>query len=191
MTVLRFNQLSLAYGATPLLDGVSAQLARGERVCLIGRNGSGKSSLLRVIKGEVQADSGEIWKANGLVIGELPQELPEASERTVFEQVALGLAENGRLLAEYQHLSQHIKTDDDLARLSHIQHQLEACDGWQLQQRVESTLSRLQLPADKTRANYPAAGGDVCCWRKPWSRNRMCCSWMSRLTIWILARPFG
>jgi len=160
MTVLRLNQLILAYGAMPLLDGVSAQLARGERVCLIGRNGSGKSSLLRVIKGEIQADSGEIWKANGLIIGELPQELPEASERTVFEQVALGLAENGRLLAEYQHLSQHIKTDDDLARLSHIQHQLEANDGWQLQQRVESTLSRLQLPADKTLSEL--SGG----WRR-------------------------
>jgi len=160
MTVLRLNQLSLAYGAMPLLDGVSAQLARGERVCLIGRNGSGKSSLLRVIKGEIQADSGDIWKANGLIIGELPQELPEASERTVFEQVALGLAENGRLLAEYQHLSQHIKTDEDLARLSHIQHQLEANDGWQLQQRVESTLSRLQLPADKTLSEL--SGG----WRR-------------------------
>jgi len=150
MTVLRLNQLSLAYGAMPLLDGVSAQLARGERVCLIGRNGSGKSSLLRVIKGEIQADSGEIWKENGLIIGELPQELPPASERTVFEQVALGLAENGRLLAEYQHLSQHIQSDEDLTRLSQIQHELEACDGWQLQQRVESTLSRLHLPADKT-----------------------------------------
>jgi len=160
MTVLRLNQLSLAYGAMALLDGVSAQLARGERVCLIGRNGSGKSSLLRVIKGEVQADSGDIWKENGLIIGELPQELPEASERTVFEQVALGLAENGRLLAEYQHLSQHINTDDDLARLSHIQHQLEANDGWQLQQRVESTLSRLHLPADKTLSEL--SGG----WRR-------------------------
>jgi len=160
MTVLRLNQLSLAYGAMPLLDGVSAQLARGERVCLIGRNGSGKSSLLRVIKGEIQADSGELWKANSLVISELPQELPEASERTVFEQVALGLAENGRLLAEYQHLSQYIKTDEDLARLSHIQHELEACDGWQLQQRVESTLSRLQLPADKTLSEL--SGG----WRR-------------------------
>jgi len=150
MTVLRLNQLSLAYGAMPLLDGVSAQLGKGDRVCLIGRNGSGKSSLLRVIKGEIQPDGGEIWKAGALVIGDLPQELPPASERTVFEQVASGLAENGRLLAEYQRLSQHIQTDDDLARLSHIQQQLEANDGWQLQQRVQSTLSRLHLPAEKT-----------------------------------------
>jgi len=160
MTVLRLHQVSLAYGAMPLLDGVSAQLARGERVCLIGRNGAGKSSLLRLIKGEIHADSGEIWRENNLVIGELPQELPPASERTVFEQVALGLAENGRLLADYQHLSQHIQSDEDLARLSHIQHQLEACDGWQLQQRVESTLSRLQLPADKTLSEL--SGG----WRR-------------------------
>jgi len=80
MTLLKFADVSLAYGAMPLLDGVSWQIARGERVCIIGRNGTGKSSMLRLVKGDQMPDDGEIWRAPGLKIGELPQELPRADE---------------------------------------------------------------------------------------------------------------
>ncbi|WP_017939235.1 ATP-binding cassette domain-containing protein [Zestomonas thermotolerans] len=160
MTLLKFTDVSLAYGAMPLLDRVSWQIARGERVCIIGRNGTGKSSLLRLVKGDQQADDGEIWRAPGLKIGELPQELPAADQRTVFDVVAEGLAEVGALLAEYHHLSQHIRSDDDLAKLTRVQQALEARDGWRLQQLVESILSRLQLPADKILAEL--SGG----WRR-------------------------
>ena len=160
MTLLKFTDVSLAFGTTPLLDKVSWQIGRGERVCVIGRNGTGKSSLFKVVKGEQQADDGEVWRAPALKIGELPQELPRADERTVFDVVAEGLAEVGKLLAEYHHLSQNIHTDDDLARLSRVQQELEARDGWRLQQLVDSTLSRLQLPADKTLAEL--SGG----WRR-------------------------
>ncbi len=160
MTLLKFTDVSLAYGATPLLDGVSWQIARGERVCIIGRNGTGKSSLLKLVKGEQRPDDGEIWRAPTLRIGELPQELPAADERSVYDVVAEGLAEVGELLARYHHLSQHIHGDDDLAELSRVQQALEARDGWRLQQLVENTLSRLQLPADKTLAEL--SGG----WRR-------------------------
>ena len=160
MTLLKFTDVSLAFGAMPLLDGVSWQIARGERVCIIGRNGTGKSSLLRLVKGEQAADDGEIWRAPGLKIGELPQELPRADERTVFDVVAEGLAGVGELLAQYHHLSQNIHTDEDLNQLMHVQQELEAKDGWRLQQLVDSTLSRLQLPADKTLAEL--SGG----WRR-------------------------
>ncbi|MBS7661259.1 ATP-binding cassette domain-containing protein [Pseudomonas lalucatii] len=160
MTLLKFTDVSLAYGAMPLLDQVSWQIARGERVCIIGRNGTGKSSLLRLVKGDRQADDGEIWRAPGLKIGELPQELPRADERTVFDVVAEGLDGVGALLAEYHHLSQNIHSDADLDKLMHVQQDLEARDGWRLQQLVESTLSRLQLPADKTLAEL--SGG----WRR-------------------------
>ncbi|AYC33451.1 ATP-binding cassette domain-containing protein [Pseudomonas cavernae] len=160
MTLLKFSDVSLAYGAMPLLDRVSWQIARGERVCIIGRNGTGKSSLLRLVKGDQHADDGEIWRAPGLKIGELPQELPRADERTVFDVVAEGLSGVGALLAEYHHLSQNIHSDADLDKLMHVQHDLEARDGWRLQQLVDSTLSRLQLPADKTLAEL--SGG----WRR-------------------------
>lgn len=160
MTLLKFTDVSLAYGTTPLLDGVSWQIARGERVCIIGRNGTGKSSLLKLVKGEQRPDDGEIWRAPTLRIGELPQELPPADERSVYDVVAEGLAEVGALLARYHHLSQHIEGEDDLTELSRVQQALEARDGWRLQQLVENTLSRLQLPADKTLAEL--SGG----WRR-------------------------
>ncbi len=160
MTLLKFTDVSLAYGATPLLDGVSWQIAKGERVCIIGRNGTGKSSLLKLVKGEQRPDDGEIWRAPALRIGELPQELPAADARSVYDVVADGLAEVGALIARYHHLSQHIEGEDDLTELSRVQQALEARDGWRLQQLVENTLSRLQLPADKTLAEL--SGG----WRR-------------------------
>ncbi|ANC04239.1 ATP-binding cassette domain-containing protein [Pseudomonas sp. MH2] len=160
MTLLKFSDVSLAFGAMPLLDKVSWQIARGERVCIIGRNGTGKSSMLRLVKGEQKPDEGEIWRAPALKIGELPQELPVADDRSVFDVVAEGLDGVGALLAEYHHLSQNIQNDADLDKLMHVQHELEARDGWRLQQVVESTLSRLQLPADKTLAEL--SGG----WRR-------------------------
>ncbi len=160
MALLKFTDVALAYGTTPLLDGVSWQIERGERVCVIGRNGTGKSSLLRLVKGDQPPDDGEIWRAPGLKIGELPQELPPADERTVFDVVAEGLAGVGELLARYHHLSQNIHDQESLDTLTQVQHELEARDGWRLQQLVDSTLSRLQLPADKTLAEL--SGG----WRR-------------------------
>ncbi|SDU18548.1 ATP-binding cassette, subfamily F, uup [Pseudomonas pohangensis] len=160
MTLLKFTDVSLAFGAMPLLERVSWQIARGERVCIIGRNGTGKSSMLRLVKGEQLADEGAVWRAPGLKIGELPQELPVADGRTVFDVVAEGLAGVGKLLAEYHHLSQNIHSAEDLDKLMHVQQDLEARDGWRLQQLVDSTLSRLQLPADKTLAEL--SGG----WRR-------------------------
>ena len=160
MALLKFTNVSLAFGVTPLLDGVSWQIERGERVCIIGRNGTGKSSLLRIVKGEQQADDGEVWRAPALKIGELPQELPRADDRSVFDVVAAGLAGVGELLAEYHHLTQDTSGELDMERLMHVQQELEARDGWRLQQLVESTLSRLQLPAEKTLAEL--AGG----WRR-------------------------
>lgn len=160
MTLLKFTSVSLAYGAMPLMDGVSWQIARGDRACIIGRNGTGKSSMLRLVKGDQMPDDGEIWRAPGLKIGELPQELPRADERTVFDVVAEGLDGVGELLAQYHHLSQNIQSDADLEKMMHVQQELEARDGWRLQQLVDSTLSRLQLPADKTLAEL--SGG----WRR-------------------------
>ncbi|WP_137279155.1 ATP-binding cassette domain-containing protein [Pseudomonas rhizoryzae] len=160
MALLKFTNVSLAFGVTPLLDGVSWQIERGERVCIIGRNGTGKSSLLRIVKGEQQADDGEVWRAPALKIGELPQELPRADDRTVFDVVAAGLAGVGELLAEYHHLTQDTSGELDMDHLMRVQQELEARDGWRLQQLVESTLSRLQLPAEKTLAEL--SGG----WRR-------------------------
>src|SRR5690606_33554997 len=160
MALLSFTDVSLAYGLNPLLDRVSFQLDRGERVCLIGRNGAGKSSLLRLVAGEQAADEGEIWFAPGLKIGQLPQELPEADASTVYDVVAQGLAGVGELLAQYHALVTGETAEADLARLEKLQHQLASRDGWRLNQLVETTLTPLGLPADKSMSEL--SGG----WRR-------------------------
>ena len=160
MALLSFSDVSLAYGLNPLLDKVGFQLDRGERVCLIGRNGAGKSSLFRLVTGEQGADEGDIWFAPGLKIGQLPQELPAADDKTVYDVVASGLAGVGELLAEYHHLITGDMGDAELARLEKVQVQLEAKDGWRLDQLVDTTLTRLGLPADKQMSEL--SGG----WRR-------------------------
>jgi len=147
MPLLRLDKASLHYGDLALLDGVDFSITRGTRLGLLGRNGAGKTSLLKVLAGEIGLDGGERWLRPGTRIAWLQQELPDADEQTVYEVVASGLAETGRLLARYHHLAQS-GDEADLAALSRIQHQLEALDGWRLQQHVETTVSQLELPAD-------------------------------------------
>ena len=160
MSLLSFTDVSLAYGLNPLLQKVSFQLERGERACLIGRNGAGKSSLFKLVSGEQTSDEGEIWYAPGLKIGQLPQELPEAGELLVYDVVAAGLTGVGELLAEYHHLVHGEMGEAELERLEKVQSRLEAKDGWRLNQLVETTLTRLGLPAEKRMSEL--SGG----WRR-------------------------
>jgi len=149
MPLLRLDSVHLQYGTQVLLDDVNLSITRGEKLGLLGRNGTGKTTLLKVLAGELPPDTGTRWLRPGVRIARLQQTLPEADALTVFDVVALGLADAGRLLREYHHLLQ-AEPPADLQTLSRVQQQLEAADGWQLQQRVETTLSQLQLPADAT-----------------------------------------
>ncbi|MBT8117320.1 MAG: ATP-binding cassette domain-containing protein [Gammaproteobacteria bacterium] len=151
MPLIRLDNLSLAYGHHALLDHVSLELSRGERVCLVGRNGAGKSSLLRIISGERGADDGEIWRQAGIRVAALAQEVALESDDSVFDVVAAGIPEQGRLIAEYHHAAAALAQSQDpaaLERLATLQQALEAAGGWQLEQRVETVLSRLQLEGD-------------------------------------------
>jgi len=158
MPLLRLDKASLHYGTLTLLDGVDLSVSRGEKIALLGRNGAGKTTLLKVLAGEVALDGGERWLRSGTRIAWLQQSLPFADDKTVYDVVADGLAETGRLLAEYHHLLQHEHTDMDA--LARVQQQLEAHDGWMLQQRVETTISQLRLPGDAPMAEL--SGG----WRR-------------------------
>ncbi|HRD65993.1 MAG TPA: ATP-binding cassette domain-containing protein [Candidatus Competibacter sp.] len=163
MPLLSIDNLSIAFGAEKLLDGASFQLDAGERVCLIGRNGAGKTTLLRLLTGEIQPDSGAIWRQPGLRVATLAQELPADTAATVFEIVAGGLEGLGELLAEYHEAAiqlAHKSTPEGMRKMERLQHELEARDGWRWQQRVETVISRLQLPADTPLAEL--SGG----WRR-------------------------
>jgi ATP-binding cassette subfamily F protein uup len=151
MPLLGFEDVGVAFGQDPLLEHASFQIDAGERVCLIGRNGAGKSTLLRIVDGELAPDTGAVWRQPGLRIGRLSQELPADTAATVFDVVAEGLADTGRLLAEYHHVSHDVARDPSLLRrLEELQHALEAQGGWSLHQRVENVLARLGLDADAT-----------------------------------------
>ncbi|HBX72162.1 MAG TPA: ABC transporter ATP-binding protein, partial [Halieaceae bacterium] len=147
MPLLKLESLQLHYGTQVLLDDVDLTIRRGERWGLLGRNGAGKTTLLRVLAGELQTDSGDRWLRPGVRIARLQQTLPDADSSTVYDVVAEGLAEAGKLLAEYHRLL-HDGEDIDFDRLSAVQQALEAADGWTLQQRVETTITQLQLPQD-------------------------------------------
>ena len=151
MSLLNADRLSIAFGAEKLLDNASFQLDSGERVCLTGRNGTGKTTLLRLLAGELQPDSGDLWRQPGLRVATLAQELPADTTATAFEIVAGGLDGLGELLAEYHEAAVHLThdaTSEQLQRVERLQHELEARDGWRWQQRVEAVMTRLQLPAD-------------------------------------------
>src|SRR6478609_518836 len=150
MPLLTLDAISLAFGHVPLLDRVDLRIEPGERICLIGRNGSGKSSLLRVISGETPPDAGTIWRAPGLRTARLDQDVPGHRDRTVFEEVSDGLGELGALVAAYHHAAIDAASGPAaLERLGALQHQLEERDGWRLEQKVELIVSRLDLPADR------------------------------------------
>lgn len=153
--LITLDNVSLAFGLTPLLDQVKLQIALGERVCLIGRNGAGKSSLLKVIEGSELPDSGSIWRKPHLRLARLTQELPQNMACTVYEFVAQGLAEIGALLTAYHSLSErlaHAHTAADLNELERLQQALDAKDGWQFEQRMQTILTRLALTPDQKMA---------------------------------------
>jgi len=114
MPLLRLDNVSLAYGPRPLLDDVKLEIDAGERVCLVGRNGEGKSSLLRILGGEVMPDDGTVWIRPGTRIAHLAQDVAQDSGESVFDVVAGGLPEVGRLLSDYHHTAAelaHTQTD--------------------------------------------------------------------------------
>ena len=165
MPYITLENASLAYGLTPLLDHADFLLDPGERVGLIGRNGTGKSSLLKVIAGESKLDDGTVWRAPGIRLAYVPQEPPLDPEHTVFEAVSEGLGNLRQVLIDYHAVSHAMgepgaDTTALLDRMQHLQHELEAQDGWQVQARVETVLSRLSLPADTPVSTL--SGG----WRK-------------------------
>ncbi len=150
MPLLRLTNISIAFGTHALLKNADFQLDAGERVGLLGRNGEGKSTLMKIIAGNIYADHGEIWRQPELKLAWLEQapELPD--EATIYDAVAGGLGELGEWITRYHTLSMTMAYDDDkaLQELGDLQHQLETHNGWHFQQRVESTLSRLALPGE-------------------------------------------
>jgi ATP-binding cassette subfamily F protein uup len=149
MPLIRLTNVSIAFGTHALLDNAAFQLDAGERVGLLGRNGEGKSTLMKIIAGDIHADHGEIWKQPELRLAWLEQSPNLDENETIYEAVAGGLGELGRVIARYHELLHHMDgSEQSLQALGDVQHKLEAENGWEFQTRVEAVLSKLQLPAD-------------------------------------------
>jgi len=148
MLLFRLTDLHLAYGPQVLLDKVSLTIHKGERIGLLGRNGAGKSTFLKLLSSKIKADGGELWQQSDLKVAYLNQELPPATEQTVADYVLEGLAEAGHLLMEFNRLSQAEPNRQNLDRLADLQKRIETANAWNLQQKVDSVLSKLDISGD-------------------------------------------
>lgn len=160
MSLIRCDNLSIAFGDTPLLENAQLSIESNERVCLIGRNGAGKSTLLKILSGDQLADQGAVQARSGLRISSLAQQLPIADDTTVMDSVRAGLADQFRLIDEYTELSTRATDDADLAKLEYLQSQIDTLGGWQPEQQAESIVTQLALPASALMAEL--SGG----WRR-------------------------
>lgn len=144
------RDLSISFGGPNLLDKAQFTIQKGERIALIGRNGEGKSTLMKIVSGQIKADSVQFEKAPGLSIAYLPQEVPESLDGTVYDVVLEGLGSVATLEKAYHETSLRLEQEDQdmdvvLEELSRIQHELEATGGWELSRRVESVLNQLKI----------------------------------------------
>jgi ABC transport system ATP-binding/permease protein len=151
LALLTLRNIRLSFGGPPLLDGVSLQVEEGDRLCLMGRNGMGKSTLLKLISGEIVPEEGEISRQQGLRVSSVSQEVPQGLRGRVFDVVAGGMGNAAELLAEYHRVGHLLAAEGGealLKRLAALQKELEDTGGWSLHQEVERILGRLSLEAD-------------------------------------------
>src|SRR5690606_568124 len=160
MTLIRFDQVSLDFGDQAILQQADFAIDTGERICLIGRNGEGKTTTLKLITGEVQPEHGEIVRKNGLVVSQLAQSLPPGVDASVREVVASGLSEVQALLDEYQERSQQAMNDEAMHDLEDLHQLIDIHGGWSIDQRIDSMLTELDLPGERRMSEL--SGG----WRR-------------------------
>ena len=162
MALLSIQNVSLTLGGPQLLSGVGLQIEEGQRVCLLGRNGAGKSTFMKVMFGDIKPDSGEVTRQQGLKVAMLSQEVPEDITGNVYSVVASGLGDLGKALAAYHDASALLDTGNDadaaLAAMSSAQQVLDEKGGWDLHQKIQTVVNHLKLNAD---AEFSSLSGGV------------------------------
>jgi ATP-binding cassette subfamily F protein uup len=149
MSLLRFDEVSLDFGDQKILTEADFAIEPGERVCLIGRNGAGKSTTLKLISGELEPDRGEITRRSDLVTSQLAQTLPEAMDMPVRDVVRTGLVEIEALLEEYKRRSALDLDRFGIQELEALHAKIDAHEGWHIEQRIDTVITDLNLPAEK------------------------------------------
>src|ERR1039458_506167 len=148
MALISLQEISLAFGGPLLFDHLSVQVEPGERIALLGRNGVGKTTLMKVMAGQVSIDEGEIVYQKGTQVTHLPQEVPNDLKGIVFDIVFSGLGPRAKLLTDYHHLVHRLHTEHtpELMRQLDVLHsELDHSGGWDINAQVEFVLSQLKL----------------------------------------------
>ncbi len=155
MELLRFQQACLAFGTHPVLDHVDFSLFAGERVCLVGRNGAGKSSMLKVLTGQQVLDDGQVVKENNVVLARLEQDPPARIDVTIADFIREGAGDLADKLQRFYQISNEYDADNDAQQreFSALQSELDARDGWQLEARVIQLCEQFVMAPDATLAS--------------------------------------
>lgn len=151
MALIRLRDISFHMGQHKLLDKVNFAVEKGERICLIGRNGTGKSSLFRVIQGEMISDDGLIERNQDLKVAALAQEPSGSENGSAFDVIAQGLGDAGKLIAQYHDVSHQMAenyTEQLMSEMDRLQQQIETIDGWKLEQKVSAVITKMKLDPD-------------------------------------------
>ncbi|WNC70451.1 ABC transporter ATP-binding protein [Thalassotalea psychrophila] len=153
MELIRITNAELAFGEDKILANTEFRIQTGERVCLVGRNGAGKSSLMKIINGMQNLDDGQMVFTNNIKVAMLAQDPPKSEDTTVFDYVALGLEINGKLIRQYHEILNVVVEDpseQNLEKMAKIQDKLEQNNAWEDEQRIEQVLSKLHLTPDQS-----------------------------------------
>ena len=156
MSLIRLRNIHVGFGGPAILESISVSIDAGERLCLLGRNGTGKSTLLKVIAGEVKAENGDLEFKQNLKLAVLDQEPRGDLQGIIFDVVAMGLGDNAKYLQDYHHALHNFSensNDQTIAELERAQDQVDIHNAWQLNQQVEEVLSRMQLDGDMDYAS--------------------------------------
>ncbi len=160
MAIIGMQDVSVGFGGRPLLEHINLQIEAGDRICLLGRNGVGKTTLMKLITGQVPPEQGDISRLPKLTITCLTQDVPDNLGGTVFELVSEGLGQCGKLLAQYHLVSHQLALDHDnkslLTKLDNLQRSLDAENGWQMDRFVESIIKNMELDGDTEAASLSA-----------------------------------
>ena len=186
MAYITLRDVQLAFGGPALLDGANFTLERGERVCLIGRNGEGKSTLLKLIEGSLLPDRGEVSIQNGVTISMLAQDVPMDSGK-VADIVADGAGEAAQVLKIIMKpvMPAYFGDMEACDRMGLLQHKMDQLDGWALENKVNNILSKMGLDPDADLADLSGGRKRRVLWPVHCLPSRMYCCWTNRPTIWM------
>ena len=159
MALIGLRDVCWGFGDPPLLENITLQIEKGERLCLLGRNGVGKSTLLKLLSGETLPDRGDIWRQKGISVAAMAQDVPLECSGTVFDVIAEGFGETGRALSEYNRICKMTEASDATEienRRDELQRMLDIEGGWTQSRRIKNVLSRVGLDPEQKFADLSA-----------------------------------